>query len=120
MANTKDRLDELERGLGLITDDLHHMRTDLNDKLRLMEETSNEKHRRLEESNKSMEAMMRRFMETMTRPREVVPPAHVGQQRPDHHLPVGRREDAAPVNHLRHIKLDCPRFDGGDPTEWLS
>ncbi|CAA0265790.1 unnamed protein product [Arabidopsis thaliana] len=43
------------------------------------------------------------------------------QPPPEHHLPVGRRENAAgPVNHYRHIKLDCPRFDGGDPTEWMS
>ncbi|VYS58892.1 unnamed protein product [Arabidopsis thaliana] len=40
-------------------------------------------------------------------------------------LQLGRREEAAPSfitpdHNYQHIKLDYARFDGGDPTEWLS
>lgn len=84
-----------------------------------MEETNTEKYRRIEECNKSMEGMMKRMMETMAGSSGEVPPV-IRHQRPEQNLPVGRREETPPVNHFRHIKLDCPRFDGGDPTEWLS
>lgn len=119
MANHKDRIEELEKGLGFLTDEFHNMRTGIGDKLRGLDESHAEKFRRLEESNKSMEDTIRRMMDMMTQNRANVPP------RPEIQQPPELREEVAnvfpaPANQHRQIKLDCPRFDGGDPTEWLS
>ncbi|EFH64762.1 predicted protein [Arabidopsis lyrata subsp. lyrata] len=114
MANVKDRLDELERGLGLVTEDLHKLRTDLSDKLRLMEEATTERHQRIEDSNTTLAESMRRLVETVTGLHEGVQQIPRVPPRPDQHLQVGRRDDVAapvtaPVNHYRHIKLICRR-----------
>lgn len=116
MANNKDRIEELEKGLGFITDEIHHLKTGIGDNA--------EKFRRLEESNQSMENNIKRLMEMMTPDRGANSNAPPVLTRPELPNPP-RREDVvqvfpAPANPFRQIKLDCPRFDGGDPTEWLS
>lgn len=125
MTNHKDRIEELEKGLGFLTDEFHNMRTGIGDKLHNMEETNADKFRRLEESTKAVEATMKRMMEMITQGREqtfIAPPTQPRQEVPP---PVARRDEAlhvfpAPANQYRQIKLDCPQFDGGDPAEWLS
>lgn len=125
MANNKDRIEELEKGLGLLTDDIHKLKTGIGDKLRHMDETNTEKFRRLEDASTSMEDAIRKMMAMMTQERDNSSTAPITTQRPEINPPPERRDEMtnlfpAPANQYRQIKLDCPRFDGGDPAEWLS
>lgn len=104
-TSTKDRVEVLETSLGMMQDEMQRMRT-------------------------TMEDSFGRLMEAMTNNRDNGPSASRGSRRsggsPGSN-PGQRGENInpfapplPPLNHNRHVKLDFPRFQGGDPTELLS
>ncbi|VVA92207.1 unnamed protein product [Arabis nemorensis] len=102
MANTKDRLDELERGMGLVTDDLHKLRAELTDKLRLMEEANTEKYQRIEDSNRTTEGTLRRLIETVENLHRGPPPVLQGHQPAAPQLPGGGDEKKQQARSRHH------------------
>lgn len=117
MPNNKERIDDLEAGLGLVQDELQKLSTGINDKFRGLELTL----------NRTVEESLSRMMEMVTTGREGGSSISRGNRQTEEHQPSGHREShtnplaPAPVmNNFRHVKLEFPKFNGGDPTEWMS
>lgn len=112
MVNNKERLDDLEAGLGLVQDELQQLSTGINDKLRGMEQM---------------------FQDSMGQMREMVSSIREGESSGSRRSrqnetpnPVAQHEEAVnpfaaqPRVPPRHIKLEFPKFQSGDPSEWMS
>lgn len=118
MASSKERLDDLEIGLGLIRNEVREVRTLLDDKIKTVGETFQQ----------SMEESLNRMTETM---RTMMTHRDGGSSNPrDHHrnegpmsytpVPRGEPHNTYVPAIQRNVKLEFPRFGGGDPKEWMS
>lgn len=114
MANTKERLDDLEAGLGMVQDKLQKLSTGINDKFRGMEQSF----------NRTVDESLQHMMEMVMQGRESGSSATCGNQGPDPSIQRGGQTnpfDPAPtLANLHHVKIELPRFSGGDLTEWIT
>ncbi|ESQ56283.1 hypothetical protein EUTSA_v10026804mg [Eutrema salsugineum] len=103
MSSTKDRVKMLERSMGMMQDEMQKMRVSLEESMgQIMEAIAVNR-----ESDPSGRRGSRRSTES---------PPHTSIHRGDNENPFA----AATVHQNRYVKIDFPRFSGGDPTEWLS
>ncbi|ESQ30824.1 hypothetical protein EUTSA_v10012141mg [Eutrema salsugineum] len=115
MASTKDRLEGLETSSGMMQDEMQRMSTAMVD----MKGELDDKFRKMEEN-------FTRLMEAVTSSRDDGGSnASRGSRRPEHTPPNTGNARGDQVNPFapitsRRVKLEFPRFSGGDPTEWVS
>lgn len=111
MASNKERLSDLETGLGMVQDEMLKLNEGIADKFRNMEES-----------------FRQMLTEAVTNMREEGSSAPRGSRRDETTQPSGsvQRDNTnslAPnsqnVPH-RHVKLVFPKFSEGDPTAWMS
>lgn len=117
MASNKERLDGLEAGLGLVQDDLQKATSGMVDKIHSMETTFDEKLRAVENSlQRTIQESTEQMRILVNQLRENGIGTAVG-----HHRGGGNPRHEQPIHAPhRHVKLELPRFNGGDPTEWIS
>lgn len=117
MGNTKERLDDLEAGLGLVQDELQKMNVGAAENFQRMENSF----------NNTLEDSMNRIIAMRTSNREDGATASRGNQQTEgNQVMIQGGENLnmfapGPIQALkRHVKIEFPRFYGGDPTEWVS
>lgn len=116
MVSQKERIDDLEASLGMVQDELQQLSTGINDKFRGMEQLL---QRSLEESMGQMREMVSSLREdgssvSRRSHNNITPNPVVRQEEPVNPFA------APPRIPLRQIKLEFPKFRGGDPSEWMS
>lgn len=108
MANAKERLDELETGFGMMQDEMTKMREAMIDKFRFMEESIGKVMEGITSNHERDSSTSREGRGTHREHPRVI------AQQGDNFNPL-----APPPPH-RHVRLEFTRFQGGDPTAWLS
>lgn len=111
----KERLSDLEAGLGMMQDEFQKLTVGIDDRIRGIESS-----------------FQRTLKETLGRMREMVTNSREGgfnaprqSREPDIRPQTTPQEEMvnpfAPVRHNPHrVKLEFLKFSGGDPTEWIS
>ena len=100
MASNKERIEQLEAGIGSIHDNVSRIEMGMADKFQQLETT------------------LHRLMEAVSISREEVVGSTGGRRRDSHHS--GRAESSTPMFQSKFAKLEFPRFAAGDPTMWLT
>ncbi|KAL6331615.1 hypothetical protein AAG906_011555 [Vitis piasezkii] len=100
MASNKERIEQLEAGIGSIHDNVSRIEMGMADKFQQLETT------------------LHRLMEAVSISREEVVGSTGGRRRDSHHS--GRAESSTPMFQSKFAKLEFPRFAVGDPTMWLT
>ena len=100
MASNKERIEQLEAGIGLIHDNVSRIEMGMADKFQQLETT------------------LHRLMEAVSISREEVVGSTGGRRRDGHHS--GRAESSTPMFQSKFAKLEFPRFAARDPTMWLT
>lgn len=117
MGSNKERFEAMESGLGLVQDDLQKATSGMVDKFRSMESAFDEKLRGVEET------LRQDLRESMEQMRDLVNQLREGGGGNAVGIPRGggnQRQEHQPQPQHRYVKLQLPRFNGGDPTEWIS
>ena len=101
MTTNKERIENLEAGLGGLQEGVHRMEMGMADKLIQLETTI----------NRLSEVLLSTKMN-----------AHFDSHEPDPYPRPARENQEAPrlVVSSKTAKLEFPRFEGGDPTEWFA
>lgn len=111
----KERLDNLEAGLGMLQDEFEKFTVGIDDRIRGMESSF----------QRTLEENLGRMQELVASNREGGSSAPRRSREPDTRHSTPRQEETlhpfAPVRvNARHVKLEFPKFSSGDPTEWMS
>ncbi|CAA7051508.1 unnamed protein product [Microthlaspi erraticum] len=117
MVSVKDRLEDVETNMGSMQDEIQKFNGEISEKFRIME---NSFHRLAEENRESINRLITMMSGNQEGGSNNSPVSHPNPNAPStQHGPPATGTHHAPALN-RHVKLDLPRFDGGDPTEWLS
>lgn len=124
MPNNKERLDDLEAGFGLMQESLETVReeiqkgnADFDGKLQRMEKSF----------SRTLEETMNQMRELIATSRESSTSTSRGYRRTEEPNPADQRSEntnpfalTATQGQSRQVKLEFPRFNGGDPEEWVN
>lgn len=103
MTTNKERIENLETGLGGLQDSFSRMKLRLTDKMRLIEEN------------------LKRLSDTIASNREGSSNHHVSRPSlPPLHCEERSERDEGRTFYSRVANLEFPSFASGDPTEWLN
>lgn len=116
MANSKEKIEELESNVSLVREEIRDMNTSVDERLKTMGEAFNQS---MEESFNRMMETMRTMMTNREGGGSTQRDTHRRDEQTAYHHPTLRGEHTALVPR-RNVKLEFPRFSGGDPTEWMS
>lgn len=121
MATNKERMAELEASHGMMQNEMQRMTVAMVD----LKGDLEDRHRRMEESlNRLMEAVTQRdsggTAASRGSRRSEGNQYHTAGARADPDNPFAAAANEHQGGNARPVKLDFPRFHGGDPTEWLS
>lgn len=110
----KERLDSLEINVGAIQDELQKISTGMGDKMN-----------NLETMLQQLTASIHSNRESGSANRDGIVQPNQASVRADHIPPTSLPPEPRPPPEQRpipqrHVKLDFPRFQGGDPTQWIS